>query len=443
MLKPHQVLLHEFTELILNQRVEQKPSSLRHSNIKGIWVHENQELRLQKKWNIKILIEVWVLEVIITSKQFKMIDQEFKKTQRLALIKEYFRNIGKSSTFLRNPILQQEHEDAYNIQNGSILSHFQTINCSSKNVAYLYIQVHYQKEIIFSPQPRIAQKPIIQREKFKIAFIKKLKLLLKLQRLLNTLIQQIKPQNAIYLYIQIYQQLNDLRSHLQYSKMFFIQACILFGQPDKLTKGFDPDGIACGADFGSREYPYIYFSNPTPTTLHQSLYVKSCPKPDHKNGMHNKINFLNHFTFLYKGNICMPRNLAYYLAIKEKANPPARLTNTSDIYQNKWRLLIFIFLAGISSKLLLTQLKANTQYRVWALNLGLFIFVASLGVIFASQMRDAIANSSDTSSISSFQVDEEYILKMTNISDPSKLAILSFIYYYTNLLWRVFFIQQL
>ncbi|CAD8126230.1 unnamed protein product [Paramecium sonneborni] len=57
----------------------------------------------------------------------------------------------------------------HNIQNGSIPSHFQTINfpvipCSSKKVTYLYIQVHYQKEIIFSPQPRIAQKPIIQRE---------------------------------------------------------------------------------------------------------------------------------------------------------------------------------------------------------------------------------------------------------------------------------------
>ncbi|CAD8126231.1 unnamed protein product [Paramecium sonneborni] len=80
MLKPHQVLLHEFAELILNQRVEQKPSSLRYSNvlnlwqIKGIWVPETQELRLQmnfyiQKWNTKILVEVWVLEVIITSEQ--------------------------------------------------------------------------------------------------------------------------------------------------------------------------------------------------------------------------------------------------------------------------------------------------------------------------------------------------------------------------------------
>lgn len=27
-------------------------------------------------------------------------------------------------------------------------------------------------------------------------------------------------------------------------------------------------GIACGADFESKEYPYIYFSNPTKDTLH-------------------------------------------------------------------------------------------------------------------------------------------------------------------------------
>ncbi|CAD8125744.1 unnamed protein product [Paramecium sonneborni] len=225
---------------------------------------------------------------------------------------------------------------------------------------------------------------------------------------------------------------------------------ILFGQPDKLTKGFDPDGIACGADFGSKEYPYIYFSNPTPSTLHQQVCVKSCPKPDHKNGMPKQLDcvpnsivkncqaifsidnpdsqFLIYDTFLYKGNICMPRNLAYYEAIKEIANPPSRLTNTNDVYQNKWMLIIFIILAGISSRILLTQLKANTQYSVWGLTFGLLVFVGSLGVIFASQARDAIANSLETNSISSFQVDEEYILKMTNVPDPSKLVILSLIF---------------
>ncbi|CAD8208945.1 unnamed protein product [Paramecium pentaurelia] len=225
---------------------------------------------------------------------------------------------------------------------------------------------------------------------------------------------------------------------------------ILFGQPDKLTRGFDPDGIACGADFGSNEYPYIYFSNPTPTTQHQSVCVKSCPKPDHKNGMPKQLEcvpnsnvqqcqakfsidnpedqFLIYDTFLYKGNICMPRNLAYYEAIKDIATPPSRLTNTSDVFQNKWMLLIFIFIAGIASKLLLIQLKANTQYSVWALTFGLFIFVGSLGIIFVSQAREAISNSLETNSISSFQVDEEYILKMTNVPDPTKLIFLSLLF---------------
>ncbi|CAD8162167.1 unnamed protein product [Paramecium octaurelia] len=227
-------------------------------------------------------------------------------------------------------------------------------------------------------------------------------------------------------------------------------AAILFGQPEKLTRGFDPDAIACGADFGSRDYPYIYFGNPTPNTLHQTVCVKSCPKPDHKNGMpkqldcmpnsiiqqcqakfsidHPETQFLIYDTFVYKGNICMPRNLAYYEAIKEISTPPSRLSNTSDVYQNKWMLLIFILIAGVASKQLLTQLKANTQYSVWGLTFGLFIFVGTLGVIFVSQARDAIANSLETNSMSSFQVDEEYILKMSNVPNPIKMVILSLIF---------------
>ncbi|CAD8213630.1 unnamed protein product [Paramecium octaurelia] len=225
---------------------------------------------------------------------------------------------------------------------------------------------------------------------------------------------------------------------------------ILFGQPEKLTRGFDPDGIACGADFGSKEYPYIYFSNPTPSTQYQSVCVKSCPKPDRQNTMPTQLEcvpnsivqqckakfsidnpddqFLIYDTFLYKGNICMPRNLAYYEAIKDIATPPSRLTNTSDVFYNKWMLLIYIILAGFASKLLLVQLKANTQYSVWALTLGLFVFVGSLGIIFISQAREAIENSLETNSISSFQVDEEYILKMTNVPDPIKLILLSFVF---------------
>ncbi|CAD8208943.1 unnamed protein product [Paramecium pentaurelia] len=169
MLKPHQVLLHEFAELILNQRVEQKPSSLRHSNvlnlwqIKGIWVNENSDLRLQinfyiQKWNTRILVEVWVLE-------------EFKKTQRLALLQSrsilaILANLPLSQEI---PSFNKHMKIVYNIENTSIPNHFQTINfpvipCSSKKVTYLYMQVHYQKEIIFSPQPKIAQKPITQRE---------------------------------------------------------------------------------------------------------------------------------------------------------------------------------------------------------------------------------------------------------------------------------------
>ncbi|CAD8209007.1 unnamed protein product [Paramecium pentaurelia] len=225
---------------------------------------------------------------------------------------------------------------------------------------------------------------------------------------------------------------------------------ILFGQPEKLTRGFDPDGIACGADFGSRDYPYIYFTNPTSNTLHQTVCVKSCPKPDHKNSMpiqlecmpnsivkqcqakfsidNPETQFLIYDTFLYKGNICMPRNLVYYETIKEISTPPSRLTNTNDVYQNRWILLIFILIATFASKQLLTQLKANTQYSVWGLTFGLFIFVGTLGVIFVSQARDAIANSLETKSISSFQVDEEYILKMSNVPNPIKLVILSLIF---------------
>ncbi|CAK68306.1 unnamed protein product (macronuclear) [Paramecium tetraurelia] len=177
MLKPHKVLLHEFAELILNQRVEQKPSSLRHSNvlnlwqIKGIWVNENSDLRLQmnfyiQKWNTRILVEVWVLEVIITND-----DQAFKKTQRLALLQSrsilgILANLPLSQEI---PSFNKHMKIAYNIENSSIPQHFQTINfpvipCPSKKVTYLYIQVHYQKEIVFSPQPKLAQKPITQRE---------------------------------------------------------------------------------------------------------------------------------------------------------------------------------------------------------------------------------------------------------------------------------------
>ncbi|CAD8111441.1 unnamed protein product [Paramecium primaurelia] len=104
-------------------------------------------------------------------RQFKISHQEFKKTQRLALLQSrsilgILANLPLSQEI---PSFNKHMKIAYNIENTSIPNHFQTINfpvipCSSKKITYLYMQVHYQKEIIFSPQPKIAQKPITQRE---------------------------------------------------------------------------------------------------------------------------------------------------------------------------------------------------------------------------------------------------------------------------------------
>ncbi|CAK68615.1 unnamed protein product (macronuclear) [Paramecium tetraurelia] len=100
-----------------------------------------------------------------------MSDQEFKKTQRLALLQSrsilgILANLPLSQEI---PSFNKHMKIAYNTENSTIPTHFHTINfpvipCSSKKVTYLYMQVHYQKEIIFSPQPKLAQKPFTQRE---------------------------------------------------------------------------------------------------------------------------------------------------------------------------------------------------------------------------------------------------------------------------------------
>jgi len=40
---------------------------------------------------------------------------------------------------------------------------------------------------------------------------------------------------------------------------------------------FDPDHRACGIDAAVKDYPFIYFTNPTPTTLYDTVCVKNCP----------------------------------------------------------------------------------------------------------------------------------------------------------------------
>jgi UDP-N-acetylmuramyl pentapeptide phosphotransferase/UDP-N-acetylglucosamine-1-phosphate transferase len=50
---------------------------------------------------------------------------------------------------------------------------------------------------------------------------------------------------------------------------------------------------------------------------------------------------------------------------------------------------VFIFVALAFCYLLLDQLKANTQYCVWGLVLGLFFLVGGLGIYFAAEARDA------------------------------------------------------
>lgn len=44
-----------------------------------------------------------------------------------------------------------------------------------------------------------------------------------------------------------------------------------------LVTPFDPDHRGCGVTAGVTAYPYIYFVNPTPTTLWQTVCVSACP----------------------------------------------------------------------------------------------------------------------------------------------------------------------
>lgn len=50
------------------------------------------------------------------------------------------------------------------------------------------------------------------------------------------------------------------------------------GNPRLLATPYDPNGRACGVDKGVKDYPYIYFTNPTSVaTLYETVCVKKCP----------------------------------------------------------------------------------------------------------------------------------------------------------------------
>ena len=68
--------------------------------------------------------------------------------------------------------------------------------------------------------------------------------------------------------------------------LFFIALYVIpYGNPARVSKGFDPDRIflfydidqACGVDLGYEDYPYVYFVTPTIGYLYRTTCVSECP----------------------------------------------------------------------------------------------------------------------------------------------------------------------
>ena len=53
---------------------------------------------------------------------------------------------------------------------------------------------------------------------------------------------------------------------------------LMKGNPATLATPYDPNHRGCGVDKEVVDYPYIYFTSPSPKNLWRTVCVKECPK---------------------------------------------------------------------------------------------------------------------------------------------------------------------
>jgi len=107
-------------------------------------------------------------------------------------------------------------------------------------------------------------------------------------------------------------------------------------------------------------------------------------------------------TFSYKGNVCIPRTLEYYDAIKDFSTPNLSQQLVSDILKSEYILIVMAVFGIVLSYLMMHFMQKYTKLIIWGFALGVYILIAGLGIYFAIEWKVAKSYTKETKIVGTF-----------------------------------------